>query len=143
MYRNFKRPFRPPFSASGRVPMDLWVVNDTIRRSKMRDVAGASVLRGARIRERFGPSGECRPREAVRSWSGTGREGVAVWDQAIWTRSSDRADDRGGAPAGKPRWVRILAITEGCSMATMIFKGPPQWGQCSISILNTRLSSGA
>ena len=35
----------------------------------------------------------------------------------------DRAGDRGGARAGKPRWVRILANTEGCSMAAMIFKG--------------------
>ena len=37
--------------------MDLWVVNDTIRRSKMRDVPGASAVRGARIWERFGLSG--------------------------------------------------------------------------------------
>ena len=29
--------------------MDLWVVNDTIRRSKMRDVPGASEVRGARL----------------------------------------------------------------------------------------------
>jgi hypothetical protein len=69
--------------------------------------------------------------------------GIAGWDQAIWNRSNDRAGDRGGARAGKPRWMRILAITEGCSMAAMIFKGPPQWGQCSISILSTRLSSRA
>jgi hypothetical protein len=92
--------------------MDLWVVNDTIRRSKMRDVPGASAVRGARIRERFGLSGECRPREAVRSGNRTGREGVAGWDQAIRNRSNDRAGDRGGARAGKPRGVRISAITE-------------------------------
>jgi len=34
----------------------------------------------------------------------------------------------GGARADKPRWVRILAITGGSSMAAMIFKVPPQWG---------------
>ena len=28
-------------------------------------------------------------------------------------------------------------------MAAMIFKGPPQWGQCSRSISNTRLSNRA
>ena len=33
----------------------------------------------------------------------------------------------------------ILVITGGCSMAAMIFKVPPQCGQCSLSISNTRL----
>ncbi|OOO01117.1 MAG: hypothetical protein USCGTAYLOR_02677 [Chromatiales bacterium USCg_Taylor] len=28
-------------------------------------------------------------------------------------------------------------------MAAMIFEVPPQWGHCSISILNTRLSNRA
>jgi hypothetical protein len=28
-------------------------------------------------------------------------------------------------------------MTGGCSMAAMIVKGPPQWGQCSRSISNT------
>ena len=42
--------------------------------------------------------------------------------------------------AGKPR---ILAITGGRSMAAMIFKAPPHWEHCSISISNTRLSSRA
>ena len=32
---------------------------------------------------------------------------------------------RGGALMDKPRWVRILAITVGCSMAARIFKVPP------------------
>jgi hypothetical protein len=59
--------------------MDLWVVNDTIRRSRMRDVLGPSAVRGARIRirGRFGLSGECQPKEAVGSGSGTGWERVA------------------------------------------------------------------
>jgi hypothetical protein len=56
--------------------MDLWVVNDTIRRSRMRDVPGPSAIRGARIRGRFGLSGRCRPKEAVGLGSGTGWEGV-------------------------------------------------------------------
>ena len=46
-------------------------------------------------------------------------------------RSDDRAGRRGGARADKPRWVRILAIAVGLRMAAMIFKVPPQWGQCS------------
>ena len=57
--------------------MDLWVVNDTIRRLRMRDVPGSSAVRGTRIRGRFGLSGEYRPKEAVGSGSGTGWEGVA------------------------------------------------------------------
>ena len=60
-------------------------------------------------------------------------------DQASWNRSKALAAARGGARAGKPRWVRILVITEGCSMAAIIFKVPPHWGQCSMSISNTRL----
>jgi hypothetical protein len=44
--------------------------------------------------------------------------------QALWMRAKCRADDRGGARADKPRWVRILAITVGCSMTAMIVKVP-------------------
>jgi hypothetical protein len=95
------------------------------------------------IRRRFGLSGECQPKEAVGSGRGTGWEGVAGWDQAIGNRSNERAGDRGGARAGKPRWARIFAMTGGCSMVAMIVKGPPQWGQCSRSISNTRLSNRA
>ena len=38
------------------------------------------------------------------------------------------AGARGGTRADKPKWVRILAITAGSSMAAMIFKEPPHWG---------------
>ena len=64
-------------------------------------------------------------------------------DQASSNRSKALAAARGGARAAKPRWVRILVVTEGCSMAAMNFKVPPHWEQCSISISNTRLSSRA
>jgi hypothetical protein len=36
---------------------------------------------------------------------------------------------RGGARMDQPRWVRILAITVGCSRAAMIFKVPPHLQQ--------------
>jgi hypothetical protein len=49
---------------------------------------------------------------------------------------------RSGALMDKPRWVRILAITVGSSMAAMIFKGPPHWGYCSLLIANTRMPPG-
>jgi hypothetical protein len=54
-----------------------------------------------------------------------------------------RAGTRGGARACRPKCVRIFSIT-GCSrMAAMIFSSPPQFGQCSRSSSNTRLSSRA
>ena len=40
-------------------------------------------------------------------------EAGLVRDQASWNRSKALAAARGGARAGKPRWVRILAITGG------------------------------
>src|SRR5215471_10072715 len=43
----------------------------------------------------------------------------------------------------RPRWLGILTITCGSSIATMIFKAPPQLGQCFTSISKTRLSSRA
>ena len=49
-------------------------------------------------------------------------------DQACWNRSKTLAAARGGAQAGKPRWVSILAITVESTMAAMIFKVPPHWG---------------
>src|SRR5215510_12811188 len=51
--------------------------------------------------------------------------------QFVWNRSTRRAGARGGARVGRPRWLRILTITGGSSMAAMIFKAPPQLGQCS------------
>jgi hypothetical protein len=38
------------------------------------------------------------------------------------------------------RWVRILLITTGSSMHTMICTAPPQTGQVSMSMPNTRFS---
>jgi hypothetical protein len=64
-----------------------------------------------------------------------------VQDEAGWNRSKALPAARGGARAGKPRWVRILVITGGCSMAAMIFKVPPHREECSIWISNTRYES--
>src|SRR5215831_13933108 len=70
--------------------------------------------------------------------------GQAVWvAQIVWNRSTRRAGARGGARVDKPKWVRILTITGGSSIAAMIFKAPPQFGQCSTSMSKTRLSSRA
>ncbi|MGH8615896.1 MAG: hypothetical protein ACREYF_28760, partial [Gammaproteobacteria bacterium] len=44
---------------------------------------------------RFGVSGGHRPRGIVGSGVWTGREGVSVWDQAIWSRSNSRAGEPG------------------------------------------------
>jgi hypothetical protein len=61
----------------------------------------------------------------------------------LGTEPAARTGERGGARLGKPRWVRILAITAGSSMAAMIFKALPQFGQRSISMSKTRLSRRA
>lgn len=58
-------------------------------------------------------------------------------------RSSACAGERGGARVGKPRCARIVAITVGCLIAAIIVISPPQWGQRSMSIANTRFSSRA
>ena len=50
-----------------------------------------------------------------------------------------RAAERGGARAGSPRCSR----TDASRTAAMIFSSPPQFGQCSMSISNTRLSRHA
>ena len=36
--------------------------------------------------------------------------------QIVWNRSTRRAGARGGAPVGRPRWLRILMITGGSSI---------------------------
>ena len=54
--------------------------------------------------------------------------------QIVWNKSNRCAGERGGARVGRPRWARILTITGGSSMAAMLFKLPPQFGQCSMSM---------
>ena len=49
----------------------------------------------------------------------------------------------GRCPGGPAQMGEDLGDHGGCSMAGMIFKVPPHWEQCSISISNTRLSSRA
>src|ERR1700739_4251543 len=39
--------------------------------------------------------------------------------QTVWNRSKRCAGARGGARAGRPRWLRILTITGGSSMAAL------------------------
>src|SRR6188472_2331985 len=55
----------------------------------------------------------------------------------LWSRSLAHG---GGARVGRPRWLRILTITGGSSMAARIFNAP-QLGQCSISMSKIRLST--
>ena len=46
--------------------------------------------------------------------------------------SSLRACERGEARMGNPRCARVLAITEGSSIAARSVKGPPHCGQAAI-----------
>jgi len=55
-------------------------------------------------------------------------------------KASRRAGAFGGAGVGNPRWLKILAITVGSSMAARRVNVPPHCGQVVISISTTRLS---
>ena len=74
--------------------MDLWVVNDTIRRSRMRDVRGASAVR-CPDPVAFWPlggvpaKGGCRVREWNRMGGGRGLGSGHL--ESIDDRASDRA----------------------------------------------------
>jgi hypothetical protein len=104
--------------------------------------SGPSSARGAKFRGVL--ASRASEGQGGLSAQGLNRMGSgSVGDQGSWNRSKARAGARGGARADQPRCVRILAITGGSSMAAMIVKGPPHWGQCSRSISNTRLSSRA
>src|SRR5215468_10977455 len=46
--------------------------------------------------------------------------GLVFGSQVVWNRSNRCAGARGGARVGRPRWVRILTITGGSSIAAMI-----------------------
>ena len=124
-YRNFKGPF----STRGRVPMDLWVVNDTIRR--VQDAGCSGPFRGPRCPDPRGSGGVLASRASAGQRRLSAREsdrvggGRGLGSEAIWNRSNARAGDRGGARAGKPRWARIFAMTGRGSMAAMIVKVPP------------------
>jgi hypothetical protein len=105
--------------------MDLWVVKYASRRSRIGDWSGHSSARGARIRGFLASQASAGQRGLSAQGVEPDGRGIRGRDQAIWSRSNDRAGDWGGARADKPRWVRILAITGGSSMAAMIVKVPP------------------
>ncbi len=71
------------------------------------------------------------------------RTGFQGEDEAVCWNASRRAGVFGGARVGKPRCARILAITEGSSIAARMIKGPPHCGQVVMSMAKTRLSNCA
>src|SRR5215469_15421994 len=121
------RIFKPPFSMTGAISRDRESCQFPFCLMK-----NPLLYRAARAGERS----EC---------AGLGRYGAARSDseraeplacvgrrfsasQIVWNRSTRRAGARGGARAGRPRWLRILTMTGGSSMAAIIFKVPPQLG---------------
>ena len=44
--------------------------------------------------------------------------------QIVRNKSTRRAAERGGARVGRPRWVSILTMSGGFSIAAIIFKAP-------------------
>ena len=66
-----------------------------------------------------------------------------VGDEAVCRNSARRAGAWGGARVSNPRWLSILPITAGSSMAARIVKGPPHCGHVVRSMANTRVSNCA
>ena len=64
-------------------------------------------------------------------------------EEAVCRNASSRAGVRGGARVGKPRWLKILMITAGSSIAARSGKGPLHCGQVVMSMANMRLSNCA
>jgi len=95
--------------------MDVWVVKYASRRSRVGVFSGDSSVRGARIRGVLASQASAGQRglsaqgvEPDGRGIGAGRHPSVLlvsWDQAIGSRSNERAGDRGGARADKPRWV--------------------------------------
>ncbi len=97
--------------------MDLWVV-------KYATVGPGSGIFPAIHRSEAPGSGAFWPLRQVQGKGARLRElpdgrGVRGRDQALWSRSNDRAGDRGGARADKPRWVSNRV----CCQANVGFQG--------------------
>ena len=87
------------------------------------------------------PSGQPPPkprRSAGQPWvvlpGGLAQSNSPAWGGA---RHGGRRE-ASGAPPFASRWVRIFSIINGSSMQTMILTAPPQAGQVSMSMPNTR-----
>ncbi len=96
---------------------------------------------------KFSPLKQCDVLPAGTDRRASGRAGSPalakvhrVKHQAAWNRSTRCAGLRCGARAGRLRCVRMLTMTAQSSIAAMIFRRPPQCGQCSTSISKKRLS---
>ena len=79
---------------------------------------------------------DCRLRGVNRTGGGVGL-GSGQLESIDWPRRGS-----GRCAGGQTEHIRILAITVRSSMAAMIFKAPPRWGHCSISISNTGTQPG-
>jgi len=62
---------------------------------------------------------DCRRAARSNSERAAAKDCVGNWfgSQVVWNRSNRCAGARGGARVGRPRWVRILTITGGSSIA--------------------------
>ena len=136
------RIFKPPFSMTGAISQDrercqflFCLMKNPLLYRAARPESGREVRERSLMAPLARTQSERRRRLALAS-------GFRL-AQIVWNRSTRRAGARGGARVGRPRWLRILMITGGSSMAAMIFKAPPQFGQCSMSMSKTRLSSRA
>ena len=61
--------------------------------------------------------------------------------QIVWNRSTRCAGARGGARVGRPRWAEDFDNHRRIFDGGDDLQAPPQFGQCSMSMSKTRLSS--
>ena len=133
------RIFKPPFSMTGVISRDgercrflFCLIKGEMSIPFLLDKI-PTVVPGGSAGEQSGGARNV-PFRAARSHSERAAPSTGVGKrfstrQVVWNRSNRCAGERGGARVGRPRWVRILMITGGSSMAAMIFKLPPQFGQ--------------
>ena len=134
MYRNFKPPFFWPEQYRRTGGMSIVFLFDENPDVASAGSGGAAVGGARSVADR-----------AARSYSERAAPSARVGNrfsapQIVWNKSNRCAGSVAGR-VGRPRWARILTITGESSMAAMTFKLPPQFGQCSMSMSKTRLSS--
>src|SRR5919106_4397952 len=111
------RKFKPPFFSGGDIAPNCracqahksWVKIAVL----LRLVPAAQLLGSGRLARRRAALLELRAR---RRWIALV---TGFGSQVVWKRSNRCAGERGGARVGRPRWVRILIITGGSSIAAL------------------------
>jgi hypothetical protein len=115
--RYMDRIFKPPFSMTGAISQDrercqflFCLIKNPLLYQAARPESGREVREMSLMAPLARTQSERRRRLAL---------AAVLVAQIVWNRSTRRAGVRGGARVGRPRWLRILTITGGSSMAAL------------------------